>query len=296
LPGNQTGCPREEQGEALPPGREIAPMKIVVTADLHADETADMGTADMDRLCHQVHWYAPDVLIIAGVLVGLGKSYIAPTLERLAPRNCLKLIVPGNHDLWLEGADSYRYYRDMLPAIYEDCGYHMLDMEPKVVGRVAFVGSIGWYDYTFRDPRLPLAPDKMDYDYERKTWGGMPNWMDAVYVRLGMSDVAFNSLLLSRLRAQLQALPKTVKTIVAISHHIAFEKMVGRKDHDLEWSFCNAFQGSRGLGELLLEDPRIKYHFCGHSHFKGRVRRDGLTSINVGSTYRRKRLEVVEVP
>ena len=25
-------------------------MKIVVTADLHADETADMGAADMDRL------------------------------------------------------------------------------------------------------------------------------------------------------------------------------------------------------------------------------------------------------
>jgi len=254
-----------------------------------------MGDADMNRLCRQIRWYAPDVLIVAGDLVGLGKSWIVPTLERLAPPKCLKLIVPGNHDLWLEGGDSFGYYRTLLPELYAACGWHMLDTGPKVVGSTAFVGTVGWYDYSFHDPASPLAPGKADYDYETKRWGGMPMWMDAVFVRLGMSDTTFNSLLLARLREQIKSLPRRVKTIVAVSHHIAFQDMVIRKPHDQEWNFCNAFQGSAGLGELLLEDPRVRFHFCGHSHFKRRLKRGALTSINIGSTYERKRLEMVEV-
>jgi putative phosphoesterase len=267
-------------------------MRVVVTADVHADEAGEMRPGLLEELRDEVFASAPDVFIIAGDLVGLLKTWAPYALELLSPPKCLKLIVPGNHDLWLQQGDSYAYYKHILPEVYAACDYHMLDTGPRVVGNVAFVGNIGWYDYSLRDPALPPTPRK---SYEKKTWHGQRMWMDGEYVHLGMSDAEFNQELLAELRKQLDSVPPDVETIIAVTHHLAFQEMVHRKPDDRVWNFCNAFLGSRALGELLLQYPRVRYHFCGHTHSSKQVVKGKLTSINVGSTYDRKRLEILRV-
>ena len=56
-----------------------------------------------------------------------------------------------------------------------------------------------------------------------------------------------------------------------------------------------AHMGSRSLGNLLLKYPKIRYHFCGHTHVPGRHHVGQLETINIGSTYLEKRYEVLEL-
>jgi putative phosphoesterase len=266
-------------------------MKIAVTADIHADIKKMVPEHELDRLKEAIYDAHPDVFIIAGDLVGLGKKYIAPTLKDLAPPACEKLIVPGNHDLWLAEGDSYEYYRNALPKIYKECGFHMLDTGPRILGEIAFAGNIGWYDYSFMDPSLPPSRERR---YDLQCWDRVAMWNDAVCVKRPMSDTEFHNILLNDLRRQIAEIPQSVKTIVMVTHMVAFEEMVVRSKKDQAWNFCNAFLGGRKLGELFLSDPRIKYHFCGHTHTIARVEKGGMVSINVGSTYEKKRLEILQ--
>ncbi len=267
-------------------------MRIVATADVHIDLTDQIPAGEMDRLVDGIHEARPDVLIVAGDLVGLGKQAIGPTLDRLRVDGAHNLIVPGNHDLWLPEGDSRAYYEQELPGIYSRAGFHMLDAGPSMVGRVAFVGNVAWYDYSFADPDLPPTRQR---SYERKRWEGVATWNDGIFVRLGMSDPEFCSLLNQRLRDQLAGLPAEVQTVVAVTHHVGYDEMVLRKAEPPGWNFCAAFLGSRALGELLAADPRVRYHLCGHTHTASTVTRGGLCAVNIGSTYRRKRIEVIEL-
>ena len=267
-------------------------MKIIVTADLHADLIKAGATNEIAQLGEAIWRERPEVLIVAGDLVGLGKKYIVPTLEKLAPPQTKKLIVPGNHDLWLPEGDAFVYYRDALPEIYAKAGFHMLDQGAVVMNQVAFVGNIGWYDYSFADPNLPPSQER---NYEQQRWADVCSWNDFVFVKRAMSDQQFCSWLLERLRQQLLSLPAAVTTVVAVTHTVAFAEMVMPNLKKPAENFFNAFQGSRRIGELLLSDPRVKYHFCGHTHSSLRLQKGHLLSVNVGSTYDKKRLEILEV-
>jgi predicted phosphodiesterase len=62
------------------------------------------------------------------------------------------------------------------------------------------------------------------------------------------------------------------------------------------WNFCNAFMGNKGLGEMLLNHPKVRYHICGHTHDQKVLRKGSLTSINPGSTYDEKRFLSFVIP
>ncbi len=265
-------------------------MKIVATADLHADHKFSAG--GIASLAAAIRHADPDVLIIAGDLVGLGKARIAPVLQSLAIPGCELLIVPGNHDLWLAEGDSLAYYREELPRTYAASGFHMLDTGPRVHGEVAFVGNIGWYDYSFCHPALPPSEER---SYEHKTWRDLYCWTDGVFVRLGMSDREFNRMLLAELSQQIASLPPTVQTIVAVTHHVGFAELFARSEPDPRRHFIDAYLGSQALGELLLTDSRVRFHLCGHTHMQARLTRDHLKVINIGSGYRKKSFQVIEL-
>ena len=269
-------------------------MKIVFTADLHADLSCGYTRGEIARLHDRIRSQGPDVLIHGRDLAGLEKDAMPATLAMLDDVRCLKLAVPGNHDLWLEDGNSLEYYMNDLPDLYTKNGWQLLDAlaGPVVHDGIAFVGNMGWYDYSFMDPNLPPTAHRC---YETKDWFAVTSWNDGVYVRLGMTDAQFNGYLLKHLSRQLQAVPETVQTIIAVTHHIAFDEMVVRKLSDPAWNFCNAFLGSVELGETLLSDPRIKYHLCGHTHHRSKVQTGSLISINVGCTYDRKRIEVINI-
>ena len=96
----------------------------------------------------------PDVMVLAGDIANTLKGWE----EALRPFRFLrhpKLIVPGNHDVWIESRralrrseDSGWKYREALGDIAADNGFHYLVGNPLVIDGIEFAGSIGWYDYT----------------------------------------------------------------------------------------------------------------------------------------------------
>ncbi|GAG29245.1 unnamed protein product, partial [marine sediment metagenome] len=203
-----------------------------------------------------------------------------------------------------------------LPAVCRGHGFHLLDSGPVLVGEVALVGSVGWYDYTFKDQTLniplrfyeaKLAPGaaarRETYTHLVDGHGDLTPemleistyWMDGVRVRLPVSDIEFTERLVARLRTHLEEVKDSARTIVAVLHHLPFAELVKRNLGVGNWQFANAFMGSERFGELLLESPKVRHAFCGHSHSPSRVTHGALTCTNIGCTYVHKRFEEWQV-
>src|SRR5580700_4969537 len=97
------------------------------------------------------------------------------TLRQFQSLDLLKLVVPGNHDLWTESKSALRRRQDSgwkhdvaLRGIADEHGFHYLPGSPSgsplVAGDIGFTGSVGWYDYSLRDLRLDGAIGTREYD------------------------------------------------------------------------------------------------------------------------------------
>jgi hypothetical protein len=119
-------------------------------------------------------------------------------------------------------------------------------------------------------------------------------WMDGVRVHLPMDDVAFTLRLASQLKAHLESVHARADRVIVGLHHLPFAELV---PHAIipNWAFASAFMGSELLGEVLLDFPKVSHVFCGHSHHLRRCRKAHLQCVSVGSTYREKRYEILEV-
>jgi len=288
-------------------------VRVVATADLHYE--FEQYRPRVDALAEEMCRLGADVLVVAGDTFAGDTRVLEACLRLFEGFRGEKLLVAGNHDLWAPQGDSFRLYDHVIPEVAARCGFHDLDIAPRVVGGVGFVGTVGWYDYSFRDPDLGVP---MRF-YEAKVAPGyaaataefrhlldpaeqLPPqamraasmWMDGRMIRWDFDDPAFDRLTIERLRGQLEAIEPHVETIVVVTHHIPFAEMLTHKP-DPSWTFGNAFMGSVGLGEAILECPRVAYSVFGHSHAVGRRRIGHLEAINIGSTYKRKRYELIEL-
>ncbi len=288
-------------------------MRIIVTADLHYEfpeyrERVDALAAEMCRV-------GGDVLAVAGDTFAHDVSLFERCLLLFCGFRGQKLLVAGNHDLWTRTGDSFALYDRVIPEVSRSCGFHDLDGGPLVIGDVAFVGTIGWYDYSFRDEAvgIPLRfyEHKVAPGYARHDWrfghlvrttddvspAGLranSRWMDGEMIRWGLDDRRFNQLTIERLEAQLAAVEPRVRTIVAITHHVPFAEMLKRKA-DPTWAFGNAFMGSVGLGETLRRHDKVRHVVFGHSHARDARDIGPLRATNVGCTYRMKRYDAIEI-
>ncbi len=60
----------------------------------------------------------------------------------------------SNHDVWLTDktqTHSWALHEQQWPEQFLAHGFHPLHLATLQVNDVAFVGSMGWYDYSFRD-------------------------------------------------------------------------------------------------------------------------------------------------
>ena len=64
--------------------------------------------------------------------------------------------MPGNHELWSHGTDSYELFTRILPEKIQSMGWRWLQDEPFVTNDIAIVGSLGWYDYSFAQADLGI--------------------------------------------------------------------------------------------------------------------------------------------
>jgi len=256
------------------------------------------------------------VLVVAGDLFAGDPQCLVDCLGLFEGFGGEKLLVSGNHDLWTTpDGDSFELYEQVIPALAGACGFHDLDAAPRVVGDVGFVGTVGWYDYSFRDETLGIPirfyEHKAGPGFARATAGfahlfqpgevlperalaARSYWNDGRMVHWALDDRRFHDLTLERLEAQLAAIESQVRTVVAVTHHIPFVEMLRRKS-DPSWAFGNAFMGSVGLGHTLLRHDKVSHAIFGHSHTRDRRRVGHIDAINVGCTYRMKRYDAIEV-
>jgi len=263
-------------------------MKIIITADLH------YGVANNQRIivnfAKRIIKTKADVLLLVGDTFAFNTQLLVECLKLFTPFDGDKLFVAGNHDLWTRRSNSLKIYENMLPRIVKQYGFHSLDQKPYFKNKIGFVGSIGWYDCSFKNPDKPIPQDY----YVQKNWPGVVSWNDSLYVHLGMSDEAFTKRVNRRLKRHLALVSKQVKAIICAVHHVPFRQLL-RTNHTSTDNFLTAFSGSEETGKIILSFPKVTYVFCGHTHQKKKAKINGVTAINIGSDYLRKRFEVLEI-
>lgn len=293
-------------------------MRVLVTADLHYD--APRSRAPAEELAERVRQTGGDVLVLVGDTASADHQTLREALALFEGFPGRKFLVPGNHCLWcLPGEDSILRYEKIVPAIAAEAGFDVLDHAPARMDAVGLVGSIGWYDYSYREEHLdiplefyrakvaPGAAEKMpEHRHLVERFRGQladwhlnitSRWMDGVHVRMDMADEEFLAYLLTKLRRQLDELQAdaAVGQVLAFVHHLPVRQLVP-EDRPPELAFAAAYMGSDKIGQALLGCEKLTHVFCGHSHWPGTHRAGGVEIINVGSTYSEKRLEVLDLP
>jgi predicted phosphodiesterase len=266
-------------------------MKITATGDIHYDLIRNAPERHKFlNFIRKLEEEEPDVLLLAGDTVGLGSSKLEECLNLFREVAPIRLKVFGNHDYWSIEGDTFSNL-EMLKSRIKGCGFELLDEQPTIVDGVGFAGNCLWYDYSLAPVETPPRSS-----YEKKIFGGHIIWNDVHFVRLGKSDMNYTNELNEKLERDILGLEAEVEQIVAVTHHIGFVEMLTMREEFPGWNFCNAFMGSKVLGEMLLNHPKVRYHICGHTHDQKLVRNGSLISINPGSTYGEKKFVSLVIP
>lgn len=292
-------------------------MRLLVTADLHYNHWRSRVLAD--ELIERMNGVEADALLVVGDTAPAESVELSGCLARFrfdGPR----LFVAGNHELWTRRGDSLALLESVLPRRLEELGWQDVQHEPYVTGdgRVAVVGSVGWYDYSFAEPALgvprrfyehkvsPAAAEQLGElahlvegatDIPPAAMSFLARWNDGRFVKLGRSDEAFLEELLAKLRGQLEALADVAHVVAAV-HHLPFAELLppNRPAGGAQWAFARAFLGSTRIGQVLQAFSNVRTVVCGHSHFPTEARVGQIHAINIGSGYRSKVFRVLEVP
>ena len=238
-------------------------MRIGVTSDIHTD-ISPANRRIVKHLANVARQADLDVLVICGDL-SPGIRTLSRTLLPFYDigLNCKKLFVAGNHDIWTFDGNVTSYDKcSLITAICKEHKFHHLPNSPVVVGQVGFCGTIGWYDYSYRQKEHRIA----EKSYERKTFQGAV-WNDVNYARWDASDTEIAHRFERELQEQIDSIRSQVSRIIVATHHVPFRECVVYKDK-LPWDFFSAFMGSVGLGEICVNEPLVTHAFFGHTHFE----------------------------
>jgi hypothetical protein len=260
-------------------------MKIAFTSDVHAGVTR-RNEQLLPFLAREVDALAPDLFILAGDTANnLSALDLAlGAFDRLSTR---KLLIPGNHDLWIEskralrrGEDSWHKYVNTIGKVCLQHGFHYLVGAPLVISGVGFVGSVGWYDYSLRDPRLDNVYRPIDYerghfadasgvvgfwnDVTNAVWLNSPDAADWRLRTRRLSNIDVFSRVCELLSKDLQQVSEA-RTVVAVLHTCPFVEGLIRKPVPDPF---DAYEGSTALGDLLagIAEHRPVVAICGHRH------------------------------
>jgi putative phosphoesterase len=257
-------------------------LRIAAISDIHA-RPGGLDNALIDAIHQRVEELSPDVFVIAGD-VSESADDLERNLSNLAVSGTRNLYVAGNHDVWFEDEKdlgSLEKYSRTIGSICARAGFSHLPDEVQIDNGVAFVGSMGWYDYSFKRDDLEI-PEK---NYFEKQWKGAV-WRDLYAIDWSYTDQEFTQLLDSKLKYDLKTLPSSVSTVIFVSHHLPFRDLTLYKDY-LPWDFFSAFMGAESTGEILLNDRRVALSISGHSHIRRKIKMNGLTAITVPLGYGR---------
>lgn len=287
-------------------------MRLLATADLHFKHPRSRQLAI--ELIDTINARPFDVLLIVGDTGSSDSDELEQCLTRFTHTGP-KLFVAGNHELWTRTGDSNELLTKILPERIRNIGWHSLEGDPFIAGENAFVGSVGWYDYSFAAPhlhlplrfyeakvspgaaaRLPefehLVKDATDLTEEHLDI--VARWNDGRFARLNRPDAQFLQERLAELRSSLERV-KGARRVIAAIHHLPFRELLPPRRNST-WDFVWAYLGAQDIGDLLLQYPNITRVFCGHSHMPMDLQIQHLHVTNIGSGYRQKRFVELDLP
>ncbi|MBI1914018.1 MAG: metallophosphoesterase family protein [Planctomycetes bacterium] len=276
-------------------------LRIAVTADLHWGHQA-RGVEATRLLVSYLEEHPPDVLLLAGD-IGTGVLF-GDCLAQFGRVECCKVLVPGNHDVWVlpeDEHDSLTLYQKELPRIAALHRFHYLDAGSLLLPEadVALVGSINWYDYSWSLEKLrECYPDELHRLESKRFTRGRHN--DANFVRWPLDDVTFTAEVVATFERLLRDSLAVVGKAIVVTHHPPFYGLsVPRPGPptDLDSLLWDAFCGNRAMEEVLARHAdRIAFAFCGHTHRERENTLNGIRGYNVGGDYHFKRLLWLEWP
>lgn len=233
-------------------------MRLHVLSDLHLDYPQNR-----QRLVHvaaTMRAHAVDAFVLAGD-ISHKLPHVGEAFRQLADLAPLRMFVAGNHDIWVvkprpdEPTDSWRKLAE-LGDLCRAHGYRYLENENVRHNGFTFVGSIGWYDYSFASPALRVPVE----EYSTKKWRDL-TYMDVEYAKWSTDDATVVERLLVPSKKRLD---EAEGRVVFVSHHVPLEELVLRRGV-ASWDFFNAFMGSRRLEEALRRHAVTRFVF-GHTH------------------------------
>jgi putative phosphoesterase len=263
-------------------------LRIVAFSDVHVDINSRFKTPKKEGnflqvLVEVLQASQPDILICAGDIAP-DSRVLEKTLKTIVKEVNAKqnLFIPGNHDIWFgpqvdpssDATSSKDKYERVLPYISKKTGFKFLPDHPLVINGFGFLGTVGWYDYSFRNP-IWESQFKI-LNYPGKKWGHSL-WNDVRYAKWTMSDLEVCEYLLKKLDNDYQSLLKEKpREYFLVMHHVPFIEFVVYKNQ-FPWDFFSAFMGSKQFGKWAMN--RISTVIFGHTHFP---KNDNIASI---STY-----------
>jgi 3',5'-cyclic AMP phosphodiesterase CpdA len=276
-------------------------LRLALTADLHWGPHRN-GNEATQLLADFLRARPPDVLILAGD-VGAA-AHFGECLALFDDLTCRKALVAGNHDIWVQSddvrGDSLQVYRQHLPFLCAEHGFHYLDQGPLVFPEadLALAGSLNWYDYSWSIDTLRRQLPDYQVRLKRKVFSrGRHN--DARFIRWPLDDVRFTAEVVATLERHLKEALTQVGHAVVVTHHppfyhLGFPRMGPISVDTLLW---DAFSGNRSLEEVLRRSAeRVAFAFCGHTHRARENAFHGIRGYNIGGDYHFKRLLLVDWP
>jgi len=264
-------------------------LRIAAISDLHV--LPDGSDRDLlESIKRRVKEVDPDVFVIAGDISDR-LDILSDSLSQLNVDSCTNLYVAGNHDIWFEDGESpssVEKYSKYLGEVCSKNGFIHLPDHQFISGNTAFVGSIGWYDYSFRKHELEIPIEH----YEQKEYRGAV-WYDLFKIDWGYRDIEATDLFNRKLEYDLSTLPENITQIVYVSHHLPFRELTIYKNR-LPWDFHSAFMGAQSTGKILENDGRVILSISGHSHIRNMMSAGELTAITVPLGYGRPDLDKLD--
>jgi len=134
-------------------------MKIAAMSDIHY--TKEMRSW-LESVVMDLQREDISVLVLAGDLAGYSPGdFLLKECLSMFDGFTNKIFVPGNHELWIDDDSNSiltieRY--SSLEELSADFEFHFLDSCPIIIDSIAFVGNMGWFDYSLRQKNLRRIP------------------------------------------------------------------------------------------------------------------------------------------
>lgn len=274
---------------------------LTITGDIHYPTTSAHQIREMTS---DIRSHSPNAIALIGdvaeVYQGIGKFEDCLQIFRKELPNIPILVLPGNHDLWVNehetNFDSRKLFDELLPKVTRDAGCFWLETENYVAGEVALIGSYLHYNYTAKDKTGPISllPDKWFEQNKSSILNdrfmiGLPRDIDFAKE---LGD-AFES----RLRDAQEN--ESIRKIVVMSHVPCMEEQITRNPRDYNWSIATPYFGNLSHHQFILGLDKIRFVVSAHSHRGSRTSRNignrHLEIINLSADYRKPKFITIEV-